>query len=61
LRNIFVFEKDNLFLYERTFTKVINLQVRNNILKELYFTRRYKILPFEVLPKQFTEEFKNKM
>lgn len=50
LRNNFVFEQDDPFKYERMCTKIINLQVRQYILREIYISRKLNILPFEIIP-----------
>lgn len=50
LRSVFVFEKDDIFKYERMYTKLINLNVRHHIAREIFYIRELKIYPFEPLP-----------
>lgn len=50
LRNNFVFEQDDPFKFERMNTKIINLHVRKLVIREIFLTRKLKILPFEPLP-----------
>ncbi|KAL4453134.1 hypothetical protein ABPG74_015365 [Tetrahymena malaccensis] len=67
LRNNFVFEQDDPFKFERMCTKIVNLQVRQYILREIYICRKMNILPFEIIPgnrdplKQISKLIKDKI
>lgn len=50
MRNIFVFEHEDIFKYERMMTKLVNLNVRMYILKEIYMVRKNNIFPLEHIP-----------
>ncbi|KRX01591.1 hypothetical protein PPERSA_01494 [Pseudocohnilembus persalinus] len=49
LRSIFIFEQDDIFKFERMYTKLIKFFIRYNISKEVYYVRKLKIFPFEVI------------
>lgn len=52
LRNFGIFERENVFKYERLFTKLININVRCHILREIFYIRKHKIFPFELIPER---------
>ena len=49
LRSIFAFEQDDLFNYERMSGKIINLQIRLHVLREVYLIFQTNCFPFEPL------------
>jgi len=49
LRKYFVFEKDDVYKYERMYTKYVNICMRMNIVREIFYVRHFKVFPFEIV------------
>lgn len=61
LRCLGMFENSDVFAYERMFTKLVNLNVRCHVLKEIFYLLRNRTLPFELLNEEELMELESKV